>query len=118
MWRIARPWCSRRKRGSRGPGVAAHRARRLVVRVDPPARDAQISRGQQAALDARGQLQIPLERALLAGRQVVKAESNQWIGDQPVLLNRVVAGLADAVGTLLHALERLIHFLQELRERP
>ncbi len=60
--------------------IAAHGARRLVVEIDLPVAYAQVLLRQQGALDARGQVEVVLERALLVGGQVVEAVSCEGIG--------------------------------------
>src|SRR5207245_6218023 len=67
--------------------IAAHRACGLVVVMDLPARVLQVLLREQGPLDPRRQLQISLERALLLGGQVVEAETDQGIGDEPLFLD-------------------------------
>jgi len=93
--------------------VAAHRTESLVVIGGEPARKRQLRGRQQRALDAAGQLDVFLQGALLAGGQVVQAEFDQGIGEEPFRLDGFVAFPAQAEGAGFDPFERRVHLADQ-----
>ncbi len=71
---------------------------------------------QQPALHLRGELQVAFEGALLAARQVVETKPDQRIGDQPLLFDGIVAGVANSISSFVQSLDGGIHFLEKLNK--
>jgi hypothetical protein len=71
---------------------------------------------QQPALHLRSELQVAFQGTLLVARQVVETEPDQRIGNQPFLFDGIVAGVANAVRSLIHSLDGGIHFLEKLNK--
>jgi hypothetical protein len=55
-----------------------------------------VHRRQESTLDPGCELEVAFESALLAFRQVVKAEPNERISDQPVSFNWFMRSAAEA----------------------
>src|SRR5579863_1503588 len=83
---------------------------------DFPIAEALLTRRQQSGLHIGGQNQILLQRAALFAAKMIDAEADQWIGRQPVRLDRVVAVLADAKRASLDAFERGVYLVQQCSE--
>ena len=71
--------------------------------------------GEQLALDARGELEILFERALLDRRQMIQAEARERVGHQAHGLDRVAARFTDAEGPQVHAPQRGVDLFEEAR---
>ncbi len=78
----------------------------------PPV-DAGLAGRQQSALHARCEIEILFERPHLGGRQVVETHARERVGQQAVRLDRLVAGLAEAVGLGVHPTEGGVDFPQQ-----
>ncbi len=93
--------------------VAADDAGRFVVVTDVPSIAIEIAPRQQPPLHLRGKLQVALESVSFPPAEMVQAEPYQRIGDEPAALDRVVTGLADAVGALLDSRQGAVDFFQQ-----
>jgi hypothetical protein len=96
--------------------VAADDRRRLVVVGDVPAVVARLAARQKPRLDARGQLQILFERALLRGRQTAEADADERVGHQALGLDGIAADLTEPVSARLHPPERRVHLAEQMPE--
>lgn len=97
--------------------IAADHSGGMVAVVDAPVLEADVAARQQATLDTRGEFEIALKGALLVTREMIEAERDERIGEQPVCFYRAVAGRADSVGAFVHAVERGIHFAEQIEKR-
>lgn len=97
--------------------VAADDSRRPVKVVHPPVADVDVGLRQQSPLHARRKLEIPFECALLFAGQVIQAETREGIGKQAVLLDRIVADVAEPVAAAVHAAERPFDVVEKLEKR-
>jgi hypothetical protein len=78
-----------------------------------PAVRNQLSLGQESLLNLIRQIQIALQGALLGRRQMVDAVPAQRIKQQPIVLDRIMTRLTNAVRTGLHSLQGGIHFTKK-----
>lgn len=74
--------------------IAAYGSVWRVTVTGCPTVSAQIGGRQEMVLNLRGEFEITLQRIPLRVGQMVETEAEQWIGQQPVILNRFVACLA------------------------
>src|ERR1700728_564320 len=97
--------------------VAADDPRRPVKVVHAPIADVDVGWREQSLLHSRRKLQIPLERALLFAGEVIEAQTEEGIGEQAILFDRIVADVAQAVAAAVHAAQRLFDVVQKLEKR-
>jgi hypothetical protein len=69
---------------------------------------------QEAFLYPGSQLEVSFQGSLLVGRQMFKTEPGKRIADQPVGLDGLMADLAEAVGSRLHAGESGVDLTDEV----
>src|SRR5437867_285659 len=93
--------------------VAAHGARPFVMSGDLVPWEGLAGRRQEAAQHPCREIEVPLQRLALRPRQVIEAILHERIGHQAVGLDRLVAGLADAKSTLVHACQGGVHIAQQ-----
>ena len=86
----------------------------MIERLPPV--EGEVGLRQEARLDARGQVEILLERVPFIGRQMVEAGPQQRIGQEPIWLHGLVADVAETVVPLIEALQGRIDLLQEAGE--
>ncbi len=79
-----------------------------------PSVEAQIVLRKQRELDLGCQLQILLEGTPLVKSEVIEAILDQRIGQEPLRLDRVVAGFAQTIGPVLRSVERRVDVLEQL----
>jgi len=92
--------------------IAAHHPSGLIMVVHVPALWCQARFRQEGALDACRQGKIAFQGALFGGRKMVQAEAHQWIGQQALRFNRVVARLAQPERSLIDTAQRGVHSRQ------
>ena len=97
--------------------IAADHSGGMVAVVDAPILEADVAARQQSALDTGGEFEIALEGALLVAGEVIEAELDEGIREEAISFDAVVAGLADSVGTFVHAMESGIHFTEQIEKR-
>jgi len=64
----------------------------------------------------RGQIQVALQGPALGRGEMVQAIPAQRIGEDPVVLDRIVAGLADPEGSVLQPFQGRIDISQQMLE--
>src|SRR5580698_8054511 len=92
--------------------VAADGSERSVVVVGVPAAGAQLGWRQKFGLELSGEVQVSLQCVALGFIQVVEAVADEWICEQAVLLDGVVALFAEAVGSNRHSVEGGVDFAE------
>src|SRR6202000_3077031 len=76
--------------------VSADGAGGCVMIASFPTAGAEIRRGQETALEIGGEVEIALEGGAACGREVIEAITDEWIGEQAIGFDRVVALITDA----------------------
>ena len=95
--------------------IAADHSGGLIVIRDVPSGKGDVVGRQQAFLDLRRQLQIVLQRTRLLGGEAIQTDPRQGILQQPLVLDRAQAYLAHAEAAVVNAVQRAVHFLQQLQ---